>query len=164
MNLDIHLDCSNSVSCSRYLKVHIAEEILKTLNIGEYQIILVTLSGNQTAGNARNRLSNRHTGSHQGHTGCTGGSHGSGTVGLHRLGNGTNGIGELLYRRKHRNQGLLCEGTVSDFSSSRTSGSLCLSYRISREVVLVKIALLRLKFIHPLYLLYLGKRSKGGHI
>ena len=137
MNLDIHLDSGNTVSRSRYLKVHIAEEILKTLYIGKYQILIIALSGNQTAGNSRNRLSDRYTGRHQGHAGCTGGSHGSGTVRLHGLGNGTNRIGELFYRRKHRNQSLLSKSTVSDFSSSRPSGSLCFTYGISREVILV---------------------------
>ena len=137
MNLDIHLDSGNTVSRSRYLKVHIAEEILEPLNIGKYQILVIALSGNQTAGNSRNRLSNRNTGSHQGHAGCAGGSHGGGTVGLHGLRNGTDCIGELFYRRKHRNQSLLSKSAVSDFSSSRPSGSLCFTYGISREVILV---------------------------
>ena len=33
MNLDIHLDCCDTFCCTCYLKVHIAEEIFKTLDI-----------------------------------------------------------------------------------------------------------------------------------
>ena len=164
VNLDIHLNGGNTLFRSGDLKVHIAEEIFQTLNIGQHQIILIRLSGNQTARDSGNRLLNRHTGSHQGHTGRTGGSHRCGTVGLHRLGNGTNRIRELFHGRKHRKKGTLCKSTMSDFSSSRSSRSLRLSYGVSREVVLVKIALLGLEFIHPLYFLYLGKRRKGRDI
>ena len=44
MNLDIHLDSSNSCICSCYLKVHIAKEIFKSLNIGKQYIFIIALS------------------------------------------------------------------------------------------------------------------------
>ena len=71
MNLDIHLDCSDSVVCTRYLEVHIAEEIFQTLNIGEQYEIVIRISCYKTAGNTRYHLLDRHTCCHQGHTGCT---------------------------------------------------------------------------------------------
>ena len=108
VNLDIHLNSGNSLFRSGDLKVHIAEEIFQALNIGQHEVILVRLPGNQAAGDSGNRLLNRHTGSHQGHAGCTSGSHRCGTVGLHRLGNGTNRIRELFHGRKHRKKGTLC--------------------------------------------------------
>ena len=56
MNLDIHLDSRDTVLGTGYLEVHISEEILQTLDIGQYQIVVIGLPGNQSAGNTGNHL------------------------------------------------------------------------------------------------------------
>ena len=65
MDLDIHLDCSDTIMCTGYLEIHISEEIFKSLDICQYQIIIIRLSGHKTTGNTCNHLFNRNTCSHQ---------------------------------------------------------------------------------------------------
>ncbi len=74
MNLDIHLDRSDTVRGTGYLEVHIAEEVLQALDICQNDVIVIGISGHQTAGNTCH-LALSGTGSHQGHTGCTGRRH-----------------------------------------------------------------------------------------
>lgn len=56
MNLNIHLDCSNTVMGTGYFKVHISEEIFQPLNIRKNDIIIIGFSRHETAGNAGNLL------------------------------------------------------------------------------------------------------------
>ena len=65
MNLDIHLNCCDTVCCTGYLKVHISEEIFKSLNICKQYIIIICITRNQTAGNTRYHLLNRYTRRHK---------------------------------------------------------------------------------------------------
>ena len=74
VDLDIHLDCGDAVMCSGNLEVHVSEEVFKTLNICEHDIIVVGISGNKAAGNSGNGLLNGYTGSHQSHGRSTDGS------------------------------------------------------------------------------------------
>ena len=60
VDLNIHLDGCDTVLCTAYLKVHIAEEVLQTLDIGENDIIIIGLACYQTAGNTRYHLLNRY--------------------------------------------------------------------------------------------------------
>ena len=64
MNLDIHLDRSDAGVCTGYLEVHVAEEILETLDIREYDVVIIRVARYEAAANAGNRLLDRHTGSH----------------------------------------------------------------------------------------------------
>jgi len=48
MDLDIHLDCSDTIMCTGYLEIHISEEIFKSLNIGKNNIIIIRITGNKS--------------------------------------------------------------------------------------------------------------------
>ena len=50
MDLDIHLDRCDTIMCTCHLEIHIAEEILQTLDIGQNDIIIIGLAGYQTTG------------------------------------------------------------------------------------------------------------------
>ncbi len=56
--------------CAGYLEIHVAEEILKALDIGQYDVIVIGLTGNKTAGNAGNLFLDRHACCHECHAGC----------------------------------------------------------------------------------------------
>ena len=60
VDLDIHLDCCDTVSCTGYLKVHIAKEVLQTLDIGQKYEIIIGLASYQTAGDTCYHLLDRH--------------------------------------------------------------------------------------------------------
>ena len=65
MNLDIHLDCSNTIVCTGNLEVHVSKEILKSLDIGKNDVIIISISGYKTTGNTCDHLLNRNTCSHK---------------------------------------------------------------------------------------------------
>ena len=164
MNLDIHLDRCDTLMSTGYLEVHIAEEIFQTLDIGQNQIIVVGISGHQTAGNTCNRLLDRYAGSHQRHCGRTDTCLRSRTIGFKSLRYSTDRIRELFLCRKYRDQRTLCQRSMSDFTASRSAGRLCLSYGIRRKIVLVHISLRNLKLIQSIQLLRFGKRSQCSNV
>ena len=57
VDLDIHLDGGDTIMGTGHLEVHISEEILQALNIGQYDIIVIGLAGHQTTGNTCYRAS-----------------------------------------------------------------------------------------------------------
>ena len=164
MDLDIHLDCSDSVVGTSYLKVHVAEEVFETLDIGQYQIIIIGLACYQTAGDTCNRFFDRYTGSHQRHGGCTDTCLRSRTVGLESLGYGTDCVRELLLGRKHRNKGTFCQSSMADLTASRSAGWFRLAYRVGREVVLMHVTFGGLELIQSVQFLCFGKRSQCCYV
>ena len=48
VNLNIHLDCRDTFVGTCNLKVHISEEILKSLDIRKHQIVIICFAGYQT--------------------------------------------------------------------------------------------------------------------
>ena len=87
-----------------YLEVHIAEEVLQTLDIGQNDIIVICLACYQTAGDTSYRSLIGTPAAIKGHTGCTDTCLGGGTVGLQSLRYGTDRIRELFLARKYRNK------------------------------------------------------------
>ena len=120
------------------LKVHIAEEILKALNIDHGHPAAAL--GDEAAGNTGDRCLNRHACVHQRQRRAADGALRRGTVRGKHLGNQTDGIRELLDRRDNRHKCTLCQSAVTDFTSARTSGGLRLD-GVGREVVVVDVAL-----------------------
>ena len=107
-----------------YLKVHIAEEVFQTLDIGQNDVIVIGVTSYQTTGNTCYRSFDRYTCCHQGHTGCTDTCLRSRTVGFKSLRYGTDGIWELFLTRQYRNQRTLCQSSMTDLTTSRSSGSV----------------------------------------
>ena len=147
-----------------YLEVHIAEEVLQTLDIGQEYEIVVAVTGHQTAGNARDLLFDRYACCHQGHAGSAGGCHGSGTVGLESLGDRADGIREFLDGRQYGKQGPLRQGAVADLTTAGTSGYPGLTYGIAGEVVLMYISLLCDVGVKALHTLCLGKGRQCDYV
>ena len=125
MDLDIHLDSSDPFFRAGHLKVHISEEVLQTLDVCQYNVIVIGLSSYQTAGDARYHALNGHTRCHQGHGRCTDTCLGCGSVGFKGFGNRTDSIWEFCFAGKYRHQCTLCQCSVTDLTASRSSGRLC---------------------------------------
>ena len=142
MDLDIHLDRRDAVMRACDLKVHIPKEVLKSLNIGQDDVIIIGISGYKSAGNAGNLLLNRNTGSHQGHRRRTNGCLRGGAVRLEGFGDAADRVREIFLGRNHRQKSSLSERAMPDLTASRASGRLCLTDRVGREVILVNIPLL----------------------
>ena len=164
VDLDVHLDGGDSVVGSRHLKVHVSEEVFQSLDISEHQIVVIGVSGHQAAGDSCHRFLNRHARSHKGHAGRADRSLGGRAVGLEGLGYRADSVGEFRLGGKHRDQGSLRQGSMSDLPASRTSGGLGLSYGIGGEIVLMHVALAGLIFVQPVQSLCLGQRCQSYHI
>ena len=65
VNLNIHLDCCNTLCSTCYLKVHITKEIFKSLNICKNDIIIICITCNKSTRNTSNHSLNRNTSCHK---------------------------------------------------------------------------------------------------
>ena len=161
MDLNIHLNCSDSLVGSCHLEVHIAEEILQSLDIRKHEIIIVRIPCHKSCRNTCHSRLNRYACRHQGHRRSTHTRLGCGTIGLKGLRYRTDRIRKLCLVWKHRHQSALCQSTVPDLAASRTSGRSCLADRIGREIIVVHISLGCLRLIKPVQSLRLCKRCQS---
>ena len=69
MDLDIHLDRSDTLVGTCHLEVHIAEEVLKPLDVCKEYEILVLVTCHKTAADTGHLGLDRHACSHKSHAG-----------------------------------------------------------------------------------------------
>ena len=141
MNLNIHLDGSNTILGSAHLKIHIAKKIFQALDVCKHQIIVIRIPGHKTAGNTSYHFLNRNAGSHQGKSGGADACLRGGTVGFHGLRYGTDCIWEFLRAWQNRNQCPLRQGAMAYLAAAGSSAWLCLAYREGWEVIVMHITL-----------------------
>src|SRR5699024_7907771 len=113
VDLDIHLDCCDTFMCTCHLEIHVSEEVFQTLDICQYDVIVVCLSCYKSAGDTCYCALDRHTGCHQGHAGCADTCLRCGSVGLECLGYRTDCVREFFLRRKYRYEGTLSQCSMS---------------------------------------------------
>ena len=125
--------------CSGYLKVHIAKKVFQTLNICQNNVIIICLTCYQTTGNSCNRLLDRYTCCHQRHCRCTNTCLRSRSIGFKSLRYCTDRIRELFFTRKYRYQCFLSQCSMSDLTTSRSSGRFCFTNRVRWEIIMMHI-------------------------
>ena len=116
-------------------------EVLHALDVdegGEGAVVVL----DQAAGDTGHRGGNGHTGVHQGQGAAADGALGGGAVGGHHLRHHADGIGELLHRGDHRQQGPLGQSAVADLAAAGGTGGLGLAHGVAGEVIVVHIPLL----------------------
>ena len=164
VDLDVHLDGSDALAGAAHLEVHIAVEILHTLNVqhGHPAVAL----GDQAAGDASNRCLDGHTGIHQGQGGTADRSLRGGAVGAQDLRDTADGVGELLQRGQHGHQSTLGQSAVADLAAAGAAGCAGLAHGVRREVVVVDITLGLLvgQVIHELVVLGAAQGAGGQHL
>ena len=141
--LQVHLNGGDALLGAGHLEVHLTVEVLHALDVyesGEAAVIIL----NEAAGNAGHGGLDGHTGVHQRQGRAADGALGGGAVGGYHLGYHTDGIGELLHRGDHGQQGALSQRAVADLPAAGAAGGLSLTNRVAGEVVVVHIALLSL--------------------
>ena len=84
-------------------------------------------------------------------------------VGAHDVGHQTQGVGELVLVRHHRQQGALGERTVADLASPRRAHTTGLTGAVGREVVVVHVAL-RVLGIERVDHLGHAQHAQRGHV
>ena len=101
--------------------------------------------GHQAHRDTRDRRLQRHTGVQQRQGRRTHRAHRRRAVGAQRLRHLADGVRELLDARQHRHQGPLGERAVADLATLRRTDAAGLTGRVRREVVVVHVALGRLR-------------------
>ena len=162
--LVVHLHGGDALGGARHLEVHIAEEVLETLDVGEDDGLALLLD--EAHGNAGDRALDGHAGIHERQRGTAGGSHRAGAVGLHDLGDHADGVGELLLRRNHGKQRALGQRTVANLAALGAAHATGLTGAVGREVVVVDVALAvdRLDGVKALPLVEHAQGADGEHL
>ena len=147
-----------------YLEVHVAEEVLDALDVGEDDDVVAFLD--EAHGDAGNRRLDGHAGVHEGQRGTAGGSHGGRAVGLEHLGHDADGVRELVLARQHRDERALGKGAMADLAALRGAHAADFAGAVRREVVLVHVALAldRLDGVEALPLVEHAERADGKHL
>ena len=137
--LVVHLHGGDALGGTRHLEVHVAEEVLETLDVGENDGLAVLLD--EAHGDTGNRALQGHATVHEGKAAAAGRRHGRGAVGLHDLGDDADGVGELFLGRNDGQKGALSQGAVADLAALGRTHAAGLTGAVRREVVLVDVAL-----------------------
>ena len=137
--LVVHLHGGDALGGARHLEVHVAEEVLETLDVGEDDGLALLL--NEAHGNAGDGALQRHAGIHESERGAAGGGHRGRAVGLHDLGDDADRVGEVLLGGNHGEKGALGEVAVADLAALRGAHAAGLTGAERREVVVVDVAL-----------------------
>ena len=141
VNLDIHLNSCDTLMSTANLEVHIAKEVLKTLNVNHCHEVITVGESDKSAGDSGNRSLDRNSGIHKCECGATNRTLRSRTVRRKNLGNKSHSVGKFLNRGNYRSKCSLSKCAMTDLTSSGASAGLGFTYRIAREIVLVHISL-----------------------
>ena len=135
----IHLDSGDALLRAGDLEVHVAEEVLETLDInhGHEAVAL----GNKAAGDTGNGSLYRHAGRHKGEGRAADGSLRGRAVGRKNLGDEAQAVRELLNARDNGQKSALRKCAVTYLAASGASGGLGLADGVGGEIVVVHIAL-----------------------
>ncbi len=137
--LVVHLHGGDAALGAGHLEVHVAEEVLEALDVGEHDGLAVLLD--EAHGDAGDGALERHAGVHEGEGGAAGGRHGAGAVGLHDLGDHADGVGEVVLVGDDGEQGALGQVAVADLAALGGAHAAGLAGAERREVVVVDVAL-----------------------
>ena len=158
-DFDVHLHGGDAIHGTGDLEVHLAERIFEALDVGEDASASVL--EDQAHRDAADMLAQRHAGIHERQRRGAHRSHRRRTVALKGLGDQSQGIGECVWRRQHRDERSLCQKSVADFAPAWTSHWPRLANRKWRKVVVVHEALERLR-PEAIDALLVGERPKRG--
>ena len=139
LGLVVHLQGGDAVRGAADLEVHIAEEVLDALDVGEDDHVVALLD--EAHGHTGDGRGDRHAGVHQGQAASARGGHGGGAVGLEHLGDHADGVGEGVGVGQHGHQCALGQGAVAHLAALRRPHATGLAGAVGREVVLVHVAL-----------------------
>ena len=139
LGLVVHLQSRDAFGRARDLEVHVAQEVLEALDVGQDDVAVAFLD--KAHGHARDRALDGHAGVHQGQRRAAGRGHRRRAVGLHHLGDDADGVGEGLLVGQHRLERAAGQGAVPQFAALRGAHAAGLARAVGREVVVVDVTL-----------------------
>ena len=133
-------DMDFKVTGTRDLKVHIAEVILVSKDVGENSVVGTLVLTDETHSDTRDRLLHLDTSITQSERTSADRSHRGRSVGLKNITHHTDHVGVVL--GDHALERTVCEITVADLTTADAARSFCLASGEGREVVVQEEALL----------------------
>ena len=121
LDFNVHLNRGDALFGTGHLEVHIAEEVLKSLNIRHNHVFAGFGVFDKSHRAARHRRLNRHAGVHQRHRGTAYGSHRRRTVRRKNIRYHADGVREFFFRRNHGYKRAFRKSAVSDFAATGAS-------------------------------------------
>ncbi len=158
-DLHVHLQGGDALFSAGHLEVHVAEEILNALDVGEDAHLLAL--PDQAHGRPAHRSGQGDTGIHQRQGAAADRTHGGGAVGAEHLRDHPQHVGEGLFAGQHGHQSPLSQGAVADLASTRGAHRPGFTHRVGGEVVVVQVVLL-VRWIEVIHLLGVGGGAQGG--
>ena len=139
VDLGVELQGGDDVLGAGHLEVHVAEGVLGAEDVGEGHVGVAVVD--QAHGDAGHRCLDGHAGGHEGQRRPAHRGHRRRPVGGEDVGHQAQGVGELLLRGDHRQQGPLGQEAVPDLTPLGAPHEARLTGREGREVVVVHVPL-----------------------
>jgi hypothetical protein len=160
LGLVVHLHGRDAVGRAGDLEVHVAEEVLEALDVGQDGDLVALLD--EPHRDAGDRSRDRHAGVHESQRRAADRTHRRGAVGLEHLGDDAQGVREVLFGRDDREERPLSQGTVTDVPALGAAHEARLAGGERREVVVMDVAL-ALGDIDRVDALPLGEHAQREH-
>ena len=141
LDLDIHLDCGDAFRRTCDFEVHIAEEVFKTLDVGEHCDFVALFVLDKSHCDTCDGCFDGNACVHKCERAAANGRLRSRTVGAQNVGYRADCVGELLFGRKHGFESAFCKCAVSDFTTTGALESLCFACGVTGHVVLMHVSL-----------------------
>src|SRR5579862_1229647 len=142
-DLDVHLQGGDPGAGAGDLEVHVAEVVLRPLDVGQDDVVVALL--HETHRDTRDRRLERHAGVHERQRRAADRAHRRRAVRLERLRDDPDRVREILGAGNDRLERALRERTVADVTPLRAPHEARLPDRVGREVVVVHVAALLLE-------------------
>src|SRR5579871_743963 len=144
-DLDVHLQCRNTLASTSHLEVHITIVILSARNIGENGILIALL--HQPHSHTGNRSLNRNPSLHQRQRGSAHGSHRRRSIRLQNVGDDAQSIRRLIFSWQHSLNRSRSQSAMTNLTPTNPTHPTHFSNRERREVIVQHEATLLLTLI-----------------
>ena len=133
LDFDVHLQRGHTFCCTGYFKVHIAQMVFITQDVGQDGKFVVVQ--NQAHSDTGNVCFQRHTGRQQAQAAAADGSHRGRAVGFGNFRNHAHGVAEIFRFWQYGQQRTFSQATVTDFTTFWCTYATHFTGRVWREVV-----------------------------
>ena len=159
LDLDVHLDRGDTLGGACDLEVHVAEEVLKPLDVGEHLHLGLVFIADESHRDAGDRSLERNACVHQSERGAADGCLRGAAVAGQNFADRADRVREAVLGREHGLERPFGERAVTDLAPSRALHRLGFADAVRREVVVVDVSLADF-VVETVELLHLGDAAQ----